>query len=437
MRPGPGLLRLLVLWTGIGVLAAVWPPLALLWGLAGLVVAGVAVTGWVRTRNLPAIEVERTVAGSLPLGVASPVRLRLRQHGDVPVDLEVFDTPPEAAEVEGLPLRLALPAESWAEFEYRIRPTRRGDGRFGPTELLLHGPGDLWRRRLQETPQGEVQTVRVLPNFQAVAHYALFALEDRLGPKGERVSQRRGEGMDYRELREYRAGDSLRRIDWKATARRQRLISRQYQEERNQQVVCLIDCGRRMRARDGELAHFDHVLNAVLLLAYVALRQGDSVGLLTFSGERRFLPPVKGAAGLPAVLRSVYDLETTTAPSDYLEAATELMQRQRRRALVVLLTNLRDEDSAEILPALRLLRTRHLVLLASLREKVLGEALAREPQELRDALRIGAVHRYLAIRQSALEKMQGGGILTLDVEPDLLASRVVNRYLDVKRSGQL
>ncbi len=201
-------------------------------------------------------------------------------------------------------------------------------------------------------------------------------------------------------------------------------------------MVCLIDCGRRMRAHDGELSHFDHALNAALLLAYVALRQGDAVGLLTFSGERRFLPPLKGL-GLPAVLRAVYDLEPTPAPSDYLEAATELMQRQRRRALVILLTNLRDEDSAEILPALRLLRTRHLVLLASLREQVLGEVLERAPQNLQDALRTGAIHRYLAIRQSALEKIQGSGALTLDVEPDLLASRVVNRYLDVKRSGQL
>lgn len=434
MRPGPGLLRLLLLWTGLAVLAAVWPPLLVLWGIAGLAVAGVAAWAWWRLRNLPPVQVERTAAGSLPLGVASAVRLRLANLGAEPVELEVFDTPPDGAETEGLPVRLTLPGEGWAELEYRLRPTRRGDGRFGRAELLLRGRGDLWRRR---ATAGEELTVRVLPNFQAVAHYALFALEDRLGPMGVRVSPRRGEGMDFRELREYRAGDSLRRIDWKATARRQRLISRQYQEERNQQVVCLIDCGRRMRARDGELAHFDHALNAVLLLAYVALRQGDSVGLLTFSGERRFLPPVKGASGLPAVLRAVYDLESTTAPSDYLEAATELMQRQRRRALVVLLTNLRDEDSAEILPALRLLRTRHLVLLASLREQVLGEVLERAPQNLQDALRTGAIHRYLAIRQSALEKIQGSGALTLDVEPDLLASRVVNRYLDVKRSGQL
>jgi uncharacterized protein (DUF58 family) len=434
MRPGPGLLRLLLPWAAIAVLAALWPPLLALWALVGLAVAAAAYWSATRLRGLPPLLAERNAPGSLALGVSTAVRLRLTNPGAEPVVLEVFDTPPAEAETVGLPVQLTLPAGGWAEIEYRLRPLRRGGGSFGQTELLLRGPGDLWRRRALA---GEPQPVRVLPNFQAVSRYALIALEDQLGPMGVRRSPRRGEGMEFQELREYRAGDSLRRIDWKATARRQQLISRQYQDERNQQVICLMDCGRRLRSRDGELSHFDHVLNAVLLLAYVALRQGDSVGLLTFSGERRYLPPVKGPAGLPAVLRTVYDLETTIEPSDFLEAATELMQRQRRRALVVLLTNLRDEDSEEILPALRLLRTRHLVLLASLREKALGEVLAREPRDLREALRIGGIHRYLAARQSVLDKLQAGGILTVDIEPDQLASKVVNRYLDVKRSGML
>jgi len=434
MRPGRGLLRLLLAWTLLGIAAAVWRPLLPAWAGAGLALAVGAAVAWVRLRRLPDLPVEREAPPSFPLGVYSPVRLRLSNPGRRAVDVEIFDVPPLHSETEGLPWRANVPGRGWVELEYRLRPTQRGDHQFGLADLLLRQPGDLWRRRMAS---GTPQSVRVVPNFQAVARFAILALADQLGQMGIRVTRRRGEGLEFQELREYRDGDSLRRIDWKATARRQRLISRQYQEEKNQQIVCLIDCGRRMHAKDGDLTHFDHVLNTVLLLAYVALRQGDSVGFLTFSGTERWLPPVQGNVGLEAILRLVYDLETTQNPSDYLEAATRLMMRQKRRALVLLLSNLRDEDSDELVPALRLLRTRHLVLLASLRETVLKETLERPVEGLRDALRAGAVHRYLSAREKVLEKLHVGGILTLDTEPEMLPYQVVNRYLEVKGSGLL
>jgi len=434
MRPAPNLLRLLLAWTLLGVAAAVWPPFLPVWAGAGLALAAGAAVAWLRLRRFPTPPVERDAPASLPLGAYTPIRLRLSNPGREELDVEIFDTPPLHSETEGLPSRQRVPPRGWVELEYRLRPTQRGDHRFGPADLLLRQRGDLWRRRLAS---GAPQDVRVVPNFQAVARYAILALADQLGQIGIRVSRRRGEGLEFQELREYRDGDSLRRIDWKATARRQRLIARQYQEERNQQIVCLIDCGRRMHAKDGDLTHFDHVLNTVLLLSYVALRQGDSVGFLTFSGPERWLPPVQGNVGLEAIQRLVYDLETTQSPSDYLEAATRLMMRQKRRALVLLLSNLRDEDSDELVPALRLLRTRHLVLLASLRETVLKQTLERPIGTLRDALRTAAIHRYLSAREGVLEKLQVGGILTLDTEPEMLPYQVVNRYLEVKGSGLL
>lgn len=209
------------------------------------------------------------------------VGLRLANPGPAPLRLAVFDHYPASAELDGLPRQLVVPGRGWAELEYRIRPCRRGDQRFAPAELLVQSPGRLWRR----VRAGEEQEVRVLPNFRPLAGYALLAVEDRLGQMGIKVHQRRGSGLEFQELREYRQGDTQRQIDWKATAKRRKLISRQYQDEKNQQIILVVDCGRRMRARDGEIAHFDHVLNAVLLLSWVALGQGDAVGLMTMSGE--------------------------------------------------------------------------------------------------------------------------------------------------------
>ncbi|HEX2252464.1 MAG TPA: DUF58 domain-containing protein [Thermoanaerobaculia bacterium] len=434
MRPTRAALVLASAWLALAVAAAFLPVLLGPWIACGAGAALLLAADAVAVRRLPAPEVRREVAPALPLGEWTRVRLRLANRSGARLRLIVFDHPPPAAELRDLPQSVALPRAGGAEIVYRLRPTERGDHRFAPADLLVASPLRLWRRRLRT---GEGAAVRVLPNFQAVARYALLALDDRLGAMGVRLRQRRGTGLEFHELRDYRHGDSMRQVDWKATARRQKLISREYQDERNQQLVVLLDCGRRLRSRDGELAHFDHVLNAVLLLAYAALRQGDALGLLTFAGEERWLAPVKGTRSLARVLHALYDLETTTRPPDYLEAARRLRTLQKRRALVVLVTNLREEDEGELLPALRMLRPLHLVLVASLRETVLGEVLAVPPDDHPQAVLAAATHHYLEERDRVRDRLRGRGILTLDVEPAELPVSLVNRYLDVKRSGLL
>jgi len=277
----------------------------------------------------------------------------------------------------------------------------------------------------------------VYPNFRHVVRYSLLATENRTSQLGIRRRPRRGEGLEFHQLREYRDGDSMRQIDWKVTARVRKTISREYQDERDQQIVFLLDCGRKMRARDDELSHFDHALNSVLLLAHVALRQGDAVGLLSFSGERRWLAPRKGAHHLNPIMNAVYDLDASTRASDYLGAAQDLLQHVRKRALVVVVTNLRDEDHQELAMATRLLRRSHLVLVASLRERVLADTLAAPVHDLDDALRTASTHRYLESRQRAHDLLRGDGALALDCEPQQLGVALVNGYLDVKSRGLL
>ena len=157
--------------------------------------------------------------------------------------------------------------------------------------------------------------------------FAALASGHRLPQLGIHHQRRRGEGSEFHQLRDYRPGDSLRQVDWKATARCRRLISRDYQDEQDQQVVCLLDCGRRMRSLDGRLSHFDHTLTALLLLAYVALRQGDAVGLLTFAGPERWVPPRKTRGTLDRLMAAVHDLEPGLEPTDYLAAAQAALSR--------------------------------------------------------------------------------------------------------------
>lgn len=434
MRPGHVWLYLGASWAILALAAIFWSPAKVIFLASGLLLLVLGVwDGWAMGRY-PPLRAEREVADSLALGIWTEVTLLVAPREPRRMLIDVFDGVPPAFDTRFLPATLPLRAGQGAKLVYQVRALRRGDHRFGEVEVLVHSPWRLWRRRQRV---GEAKSVRVLPNFQPVARYALLALEDRLGDMGIRLQRQRGHGMEFRELREYREGDSLRQIDWKATARCQKVISRQYEEERNQQIVLVLDCGRRLRAKDGDLTHFDHVLNAALLLGWVALRQGDAVGLATVGGVDRFLGPQKGVGGLPALVRTVYDLEPTLEPADYEDVASRILAKQRRRALVVVLTNVRDEDVEDLVPAVALLRQRHLVLVASLREAALREAADQPIRRFDDALEVAMTHQYLEARRAAHEKLEGHGALVLDVEPTQLAVAVVNRYLEIKRAGRL
>lgn len=434
MRPALALVYVALLWFAVGVVAAIYPEWRTGWYATGAVILLVVFMDAGLLWYLPIITIKRHVSGSLPVGVWSAVQLHLTNPGRSTVHVAVFDHYPPQCDIEGLPQHANIKAGGWTQMTYRVRPFERGEHTFLRSQVLTHSPMRFWRRNRM---LGNPEQVRVYPNFAAMANYALFATDNRLSLMGIRKHRRRGEGLDFHQLREYREGDALRQIDWKATSRLKRLISREYQDERDQQVVFMIDCGRRMLAKDGELSHFDHALNAVLLLSYVALRQGDAVGFQAFAGMERFMPPLKGASSINTVMNSVYDLQASTHVADYARAATELLKRLRKRSLVVLITNLRDEDAEELRPAVTLLRKQHLVILASLQERILTEVLEQPVDNFQGAIRLAATDQFLEERRLAHEALKHYGVMVLDVAPEMLPISLVNRYLDIKLSGRL
>ncbi|HXZ86413.1 MAG TPA: DUF58 domain-containing protein [Myxococcota bacterium] len=434
MSPERRLVALAGAWLLLALGAALQPELLSAWWASGAALALVALADALALERRGPFEVARDVPRALAAGVDHEVKLTVSNRGRSPARLRVFDHFPPEAEVRGLPRQLSLAPREHASFGYRLRPLARGRRRFARAELAVASPLGLWHRRLRLGPE---QELRVFPNFRAVSRYELLAAANRAGALGIRRRPRRGEGLEFHQLREYRAGDTLRQIDWKATARLHRAVSREYEEERNQQLVFLLDCGRKMHARDEALSHFDRALDAVLLLTHVALRQGDAVGLSTFSGERRFLAARKGTQQLTRLMNAVYDLESSTRASDYLAAAEQLAAVLHKRALVVVVSNLRDEDHQDLLAAARLLGRRHLVLVASMKERALARALAAPIRDLDSALTAAATHQYLEARRLAHERLRKAGVLALDAEPHQLAIALVNGYLDVKRSGVL
>lgn len=434
MRPAPSQLRLLVLIIALGALLMIWPALAPAWYALLAGAAMVSLIDGVLLLRVVRPDARRRVNPTLALGVTRPAVITLENRSRRAVRLDMHDHHPASMAAPSLPLTARVPASEFLDLSYDLTPLERGKHKFGPIDLRVYSPLSWWTRR---TPVEADESVRVFPNFAAVSKYAVLGVDAQTAAGGLQLRPRRGEGSEFHQLREYRVGDTFRQIDWKATARVSRLITKDYQEERDQQIVFLVDTGRRMLAREDGLSHFDHVLNSMLLLSYVALRQGDAVGFLTCGANARWMKPRKGLSTMSSLTRQLFDLEPDEHAIDYQAAATALAVRQKRRALVVLLTNVRDEDLDDLRAAFGLLRRRHVLLVASIREPGIDDVLDKPIGDFHAARDFAAAHHYLQSRRSTLDALSARGVVLEDTSCRDLPRAIAHRYLDIKRAGVL
>lgn len=433
--PTNRLLWLILLLVGIALLTSFFEPSQLLlWKTSVFLLIAISILDGLLIYFRQAPEGLRKVQSSIPLGIQRDVGITLSNHSDADMQIDIFDHFPIQVDAVGMPISTKVPKQENATLNYTITAHERGKIIFPLIQVRICSLLGLWKRNHKLSVVSETH---VYPNFAAVSQMALLATDNKLSQLGIMKKRRRGEGQDFHQLREYRDGDSMRQIDWKATSRTRKLISREYQDERDQEVIFLLDCGQRMTTKDDELSHFDHTLNAILLLSYIALKQGDSVGLATFSGESRWLSPKKGNQTIQHMLNTLYDLQPSSESPDYTQAATNLLIRYKKRALVIILTNVRDEDSEDLAPAINLLKKHHLVLLASLREEALDNALNDPIDDLPSAIKVAALHRYLQQRQSAFKTLKNNHLLNVDTTPSGMTIELINSYLNIKRSGLL
>jgi uncharacterized protein (DUF58 family) len=406
-----------------------WPMLALDASLVVLAAAD-AVVG---RRRL--IEVTREAGEVFSIGRQNPVTLELRSLARRRLAVAVRDDLFDDAECEDLPLAATLPARGRMTLRYRVKPSRRGSYLLGDHHVRYPTPLGLWQRQLRIPAEDRV---KVYPDVAAVRTYELLARQDREYAL-VRAARLRGGESEFERLREYLKDDEFRSIDWKATARRQKLIAREYQLERNQNLVFLLDCGRMMTAETGNLSHLDHALNAILMMSHVAARSGDHVGLLAFDDEvRSYLPPGGGAKASQRIIQASYDLHPALVESDYARAFDQLAIRVRKRALVILFTQIVDDVAARLVTRLmRSLLPRHLPLVVLFRDTDLDQlaeptaAVAPGVAELDLYLR-GAAAEMVVWRDRLVRDFKAGGALVLDVPPHKLTPALINRYLEIK-----
>ncbi len=405
-------------------------------GFMGLlsIIAGIIFWDYLQSRQKILIQVKRQVKHNLPVNTASIIQIKIANHHQTPKEILFHDHYPTHFNVTNLPYRQKIDAKKEGQFEYQIIPQNRGDALFTGYDLEVRSMFKFWVKSCFVPLQ---QTVKIFPNFKEIVNLTLLGTKHQLGTVGIHQQQKRGEGSDFHQLRDYITGDSMRQIDWNSTSRYQKLISKEYQDERDQHIIFLLDCGRRMQHQDQGRIHLDQSLNAMLVLSFIALKQGDSAGFMTFGGVQRWLPPQKQANTITHLLDQTYDIHPTHFASDYLAAAETLRQRYHRRAMIVILTNSRDENFDDLQQAVKLLRRQHLVVIANLREALINETIEMPVNTFDEALKFNATQEYINVRQKQHQHLSHIGAIILDVTAAQLPIALVNQYLAIKRAGRL
>lgn len=410
----------------LGVLAVFLPQLVTPMLAIDVVLVCVAVADALRSGTR--LEVRREVGSVQAVGRDFEVHLVIVNRGTQVQTVRVLDAAPEFD--GGHEGRLELLALCETSFSYTTRVDQRGHHVFGPVSVRVRSPWGLWERQQRHSIPTEL---RVYPDFAQLRNKGL---NSRLTVQrvSTRVQRRTGGENEFERLRPYVAGDSYRHIDWKATAKRREFITREFRQESNQNLILMLDCGRMMGARCGDLTAFDHALNAAVLLGQTALRHGDRVGLMAFDSEvRTWLPPRSGVRSGGRLIRGIYDRFPSMDEPDYAKAFRFLAQRVRRRSLVVVMTHVVDEVNAKSVEAVvGAMARRHLTLNVWLRDPALDEILEAPATTDLERYHRGAVAEVVAERESGLARLSRRGALIVDCPPRVLTGNLLTQYLEVK-----
>lgn len=383
-----------------------------------------------------ALSVKRHIPLILKQAQQFQVELTLVNQSDTAGRFQIVDSPP--VEFTGAPKMMMrwLPSKQDIVETYNLKSYRRGTFAFGAVFYRITGPLGLIQR------QGKVdlpQTVQVLPDMTGEGSRDLqLALAGAFQAGRRRVAQR-GEGSEFESLREHQRDDDFRHIDWKASAKRGKLISRQYETERDQRLMILLDTGRLMSPKIGSYRKLDYAINAAVHLAQIALHKGDLVGYAIFNDElRAFAEPKKGQAQMSHFVRNLTPLQATRLESDYATVFHHVLRRCSRRTLIVCFTDLGDAHSAEsLLQAALPLRPRHLPVMVTVSNSEILAVTKKTPENEFEVYRHVAATEIWNDYQRTLRGLRSRGVATVSVPAQELSTAAINEYLRIKETARL
>lgn len=374
---------------------------------------------------------ERELGRIASLRKPHPVKLWIGNRSKRTYVASVRDDVPDDCDASPATFAIRLSPQSRTVVSYQLAARRRGAFQLEAVYLRFASRLKLWQRTMRFPLPS---SLFVYPDMRQMREYALLARTDRLSLMGMRRQRRIGQDNEFERLRDYTLDDNFKHIDWRSTARRGKLTVKDFQVNQSQRVLFMIDCGRMMTGTAEGISLLDHALNAALMLSYVALVKGDSVGLVCFADDiQRFVPPRSGMNQMNRLLHAVFDRFGDMVESRYDEAFVYLNSRCRKRSLVILITNVIDEvNSNQIQRHLCSLVGRHLPMAVLLRDHSLFNAANASPGSDASLYRAAAAHEIVNWRRTVLADLHSQGVLSLDVFPEQLTAPLVNGYLEIK-----
>lgn len=393
------------------------------------------------------LKIERKINSILALGHSSVVELVISSSGRgiTPGKIILFDIYDNLFDCTMFPAQIKPFFDGGKYiFRYEITAMERGDWRFPACELLLSSPFRFWAFKIRHEV---VSQGFIYPDFNMI--YSSVDFQALVSAVGETNARKRGMGLEFDSLREWQSGDSVRAVDWRATGRKGKLIIREYRDQQDQQILFILDSGFRLHKQEENFSEkkiaqtqFDSALNAVLLLAHVALKHGDSVAVSVFGSVERWVSPVRGVRAFAFLMNSLYNVRSASCPSSVFSAIENALSRLKRRTFIIVVSNFREEDENQLSGILNYAEKKHLLLLANIREPQ-AENLAKmvfndDSKRCEDDILLSSsAFAYIAARQKLMKKWENRGILTLESTAGTLSPRLINSYLKVKHSGAL
>jgi uncharacterized protein (DUF58 family) len=366
----------------------------------------------------------------------SRVTLVVRNSGRRAVHARLVDDAPQSFRPSPPDIEVFAAPGREGPAEYPILPKERGDARFGRVYIRSQS---ILRIAERWSSADLSQKVRVYPNLEQAKQAALYLIRSRQVQMERRLKRQRGRGREFESLREFRAGDEYRDICWTATARRGFPVTKIYQVERSQTVWIVLDAGRLLRARVNGPSKLDYAVNAGLSLAHVALLSGDTVGLLAYGRRiQQRLPPGRGSAHLRMLVESLSLVHSEWSEADHLRATDTLLTAQKRRSLVVWLTDLAETPATpEVIEGAIQISSRHLVLFGVISQPELNALGRKSPENIVQMYDHAAAIEMIHRRELLLRRLRQQGVMAMEVSPGGLATEIVNRYLDIKERSLL
>jgi len=401
---------------------------------------GIVVVAWIIDLfSLPkpsALAMTRRWNSPAALSVPNTIELVLENSSRVALHATVIDNVPPSLRQEAPELSVKCRARGEAKTTYQLTPTRRGDVELGAVYIRYQTPLRIAERWAVAHVE---QKVCVYPNLEEARQHSIYLIRSRQIEMEKRHARIRGAGREFESLREYQVGDEFRDICWTAAARRGKLVTRLFQIERSQTIWLVLDAGRLMRARIAGLTKLDYAVNAALSLAEVALGTGDRVGLLAYGrGIQKRMLPYRGSAHLRQMIQQLAHVREEGLEGDHLHAVSALLSTQKRRSLIVWLTDFPETAmTPEVIDAASEAASRHLVLFVVIGQPDLAALAARAPDSVTNMYRTTAAQEALHRREALLAKLRQRGALAVEVSSAAASVTVVNSYLDVKARNLL